>query len=120
MDIALALMAASTLIGASVGLRLKVFVLAPIAILIVLVAAVVLRMHGFESSSGIVIIVACLVLNQAAYILVQIFGLGTSVSYLSLHDVCDSNPSPDRQQDISGSYGKQKPQPPRPPFPQEH
>jgi hypothetical protein len=119
MDIALVLMAASALIGAGVGLRLKVFVLAPIAILIALVAAVVLRMHGFESSSGIAIIVACLVLNQAAYILVQIFGLGTGGSYLSLDDVCDGNPSPGRQQDIHGDYGKQKPQPPGPPSPQE-
>jgi hypothetical protein len=75
MDIALVLLAASALIGATAGLRLKAFALAPIALLIALVSAAVLRLHGFGSGSGIVIVVACLVLNQAAYILVQIFGL---------------------------------------------
>ena len=105
MDIALVLLAASALIGATAGLRLKVFALAPIALLIALVSAAVLRMHGFGSGSGIVIIVACLVLNQAAYILVQIFGLGSRVSDPSLDDVTDGEPGPGREQAVDDDHG---------------
>ena len=68
----LVLLAASALIGAAAGLRLKVFALVPIALLIALVSAAVLHMNGFGPGSGIVIIIACLGLNQAAYILVQL------------------------------------------------
>lgn len=64
--------AASALVGAAAGLRLKVFALVPIALLIALVSAAVLHMNGFGPGSGIVIIIACLGLNQAAYILVQL------------------------------------------------
>ena len=73
MGITLVLLAASALIGAITGLRLKVFALVPIALLIALVSAAVLHMNGFGPGSGIVIIIAGLSLNQAAYILVQIF-----------------------------------------------
>ena len=121
MDIALVLLAASALIGAIAGLRLKVFALAPIALLIALVSAAVLRMHGFGPESGIVIIIACLVLNQAAYILVEIFGFRSSrASYLSLDDVADGEPDPGREQAIDDNYGNQKPAPSRPPFPPEN
>jgi hypothetical protein len=58
MDIALVLLAASALIGATAGLRLKAFALAPIALLIALVSTAVLRLHGFGPGSGIVIIIA--------------------------------------------------------------
>ena len=84
MDIALVLLAASALIGATAGLRLKVFALAPIALLIALVSAAVLRMHGFGSGSGIVIVVACLVLNQAAYILRSSAAIVASIMTLPL------------------------------------
>ena len=120
MGIALVLLAASALIGATAGLRLKVFALAPIALLIALVAAVVLRMHGFEPWSGIVIMVACLVLNQAAYILAQILGLGTRASGLSLDEVAEGVPDPGRQQAIQGGYDKKKPQPLWPSFSPEN
>ena len=120
MDIALILLAASALIGATAGLRFKVFVLAPIALLIALVSAAVLHRHGFGSGSGIVIVVACLVLNQAAYILVQIFGLSFRASDLSLDDVTDGEPGPGREQAVDDDHGDQKPPPSRPPFPPEN
>ena len=120
MDIALVLLAASALIGAAAGLRLKVFALAPIALLIALVSAAVLHMNGFGPGSGIVIIIACLGLNQAAYILVQIFGLRSRASYLSLDDVADGEPGPGREQAIDDDHGDQKPPPSRPPFPPEN
>ena len=102
MDIALVLLAISALIGAIAGLRLKAFALAPIALLIALVAAALLRMHGFGPGRGIVIIIACLVLNQGAYILVEIFGLSSRPSYLSLDNLADGEPNPGREQAIDG------------------
>jgi hypothetical protein len=118
MDIALVLLAASALIGATAGLRLKAFALAPIALLIALVSAAVLRLHGFGPGSGIVIIIACLVLNQAAYILVQIFG--SRASYLSLDDIADGEPGPGREQAVDDDHGDQEPPRSRPLFPPEN
>ena len=70
--IALALLIASALIGAVLSFRFKVFVLGPVALFIAFISAAVLHMNGFGPASGIGIIIACLVLNQAAYILIQI------------------------------------------------
>jgi hypothetical protein len=120
MDIALVLLAASALIGATAGLRLKAIVLAPIALLIVIVSAAVLRMHGFGSVSGIVIVVACLVLNQAAYLLVELLDLKSGVSCLSLDDVTDGEPGPGRKQTVDDDHGDQKPPPSRPFYPPEN
>jgi hypothetical protein len=120
MDIALILLTASALIGATAGLRLKAIALAPIALLIALVSAAVLRMHGFGPGSGIVIIIACVVLNQAAYLLVELLGLRSGVSDLSLDDVADGEPGPGREQAVDDDHGDQKPPPSRPPFPPEN
>ena len=109
MAITLVLLAASALIGAAAGLRLKVFALAPIALLIALVSAAVLHMNGFGSGSGIVIIIACLGLNQAAYILVQLFRLRSRAFNLSLDDVADSEPGPGREHAIDDDHGDEKP-----------
>jgi hypothetical protein len=103
MDIALVLLSTSALIGAIAGLRFKVFVLVPIALLIALVSAAALRMHGFGPGSGIVIIVACLILNQAAYMIVQIFT--TPAAHLLSDDEADSEPSPGREQAVHGDNG---------------
>ena len=73
MDIAPVLLGASALIGAAAGLHFKALALVPIALLIALVSAAVLRKNGFEARGGIVIIIGWLILDQAAYILVQIF-----------------------------------------------
>jgi hypothetical protein len=90
MNIAFVLLAVSALIGASVGFHLKVFALAPIAILLAVFSAAILHRHGFGSGSGIVIVIACLVLNQVAYVVVQIFGLSPSrAPELCLDDVPD-------------------------------
>ena len=66
------LLALSVLTGIAAGLRFQVFVLVPIALSIGLLSAAILRMHGFGSGSGIALTIACLVLDQAAYMLVQI------------------------------------------------
>jgi hypothetical protein len=120
MDIALVLLAASALIGATAGIRLKVFALAPIALLIAFVSAAVLRIHGFGSRSGIAIIVACLILSQAAYVLVQFFGHRSHTSELSLDDATDGEPGHGREQAIDDDQGDQKPPPSRPFFPPEN
>jgi hypothetical protein len=67
------LLALSSLIGAAAGLRFTVFALVPIATSLAFVSAAVLHINGFGAGSGIVVIMACLALNQAAYIIVQIF-----------------------------------------------
>jgi hypothetical protein len=117
MDIALILLAVSALIGAAVGLRLKAIALAPIALLIAVVSAAVLRMHGFGPGSGIIIVIACVVLNQAAYLLVELLGLRSGESYLLWDDVADGEPDPDREQDVDDDHGDKKPPAPRSPLP---
>ena len=110
MDIALILLAASALVGAAAGLQMKALALVPIALLIAVFSAAVLHVNGFEPGSGIVIIIGCLVLNQAAYILVQIFGL-SSRYHLSVDNDADYVPGPGREQVIDGDHGNQKPSP---------
>jgi hypothetical protein len=112
MDIALVLLSTSALIGAIAGLRFKVFVLVPIALLIVLVSAAVLHMHGFGPGSGIAVTVACLVVNQASYTLIQI-GLGASASDLSFDEVTDGKPAPGRKQAVDDDHDDQKSSPSR-------
>ena len=99
----------SALIGAAAGLRYKVFVLVPITMVIVLFSASVLHMHGFRPGSGIFIMVACLVVNQAAYMIVQI--LAPPAPLLS-HDGADGVPSSGGEQAVrgdNGDDGNQKP-----------
>jgi hypothetical protein len=92
----------SALIGAAAGLRFKVFALVPIAILIALASAAVLHKNDFGAASGIATIIACLVANQAAYIIVQIL---TPAANLLSNEVADNEPSPGRQQAIHGDNG---------------
>ncbi|MDR6306593.1 hypothetical protein GGQ85_004326 [Nitrobacter vulgaris] len=105
------LLFSSALIGAAAGLRFKVFALVPIAILIALASAAVLRKNDFGTGSGIATIIACLVVNQAAYIIVQLFTPAAD----SLSDqVADSEPSQGREQGIrsdNGDYRDRKPSP---------
>lgn len=110
--IVLVLLSTSALIGVTAGLRYKVLALVPIALLIILVSAAVLRMHGFGPVSGIVTIVACLVLNQAAYVLIQI-GLRSSASGLSFDKVTDGEPSPGCKHAVDDDHGNQKSPPSR-------
>ena len=110
MDIALILLAASALVGAAAGLQMKALALVPIAAVF---SAAVLHVNGFEPGSGIVIIIGCLVLNQAAYVLVQIFGL-SSRYHLSVDDDADRVPASRREQAIDDNHGNQRPSPFRP------
>ena len=96
MDIVLVLLATSVLAGAAVGFRLKALALVPIALLIAVFSAAILHMNGFGPGSGIATIVACLVSNQAAYVLVQILGPGLA-SDRSLDNVLDGEPHPARR-----------------------
>jgi hypothetical protein len=68
------LLAISGLFGALVGLRFKIFFLVPSALMIAFFSAVVLHMNDFGTWSGTAIVVACLILNQATYLIVQIYG----------------------------------------------
>jgi hypothetical protein len=102
----------SALIGAAAGLRFKVLVLVPIAILIALASAAVLHKNDFGAGSGIATIIACLVVNQAAYIIVQIF---TPAANLLSNEVADGVPGCGREQGVpcdNGGYRDQKPSPP--------
>ena len=101
----------SALIGAAAGLRFKVFVLVPIAVLIAFVSAVVLQINDFGTAIGIATIIGCLVLSQAAYIIVQIF---TPAASLLSNEVSDSDPSSGCEQGVrsdNGDYRNQKPSP---------
>ncbi len=96
------LLITSALIGAAAGLRYKVFVLVPIALLIALGSAAVLHINDFRTESGIATIVACLVLNQAAYMIVQIFA---PTAHLISDDEADSVPRSGREQGVRGNNG---------------
>ena len=67
------LLAISVLFGALAGLRFKIHVLVPSALLIAFFSAAVLHMNDFGPWSGIAIVITCLILNQAAYLIVQIY-----------------------------------------------
>lgn len=114
MDIVLILLAASALVGACAGLRLKALALVPIALLIAVFSAAVLHLNGFGSGSGIAILIACLILNQAAYLLVQVLGFA-GASDPSWDDVTDGKPSADRKQAVDDDHRYQKPAPIFPP-----
>jgi hypothetical protein len=88
------LLAVSLLIGAAAGLRYKVFVLVPIAIFLAFVSAAVLHISGFGSGSAIAVIAACLALNQAAYMIVQMFA---PAAPLISDDRADSVPGAGRE-----------------------
>ena len=75
-DIVFVLLSVSALVGAAAGLRLKALALVPIALMIAVFWAVVLHRIGFGPGSGIGVITASLILNQGAYVLVQILGPG--------------------------------------------
>ena len=114
MAIALILLAASALIGAAAGLHLKALALLPIALLIAIFSAASLHMNGFGSRSGIVIVIVCLILNQAAYLLVQVLGSGLA-SHHSLDHVTHGEPCPGHQQAVDDDHRYQKPAPTFPP-----
>ena len=114
MDIALILLAASAFIGAAAGLHLKALALVPIALLIAVFSAAVLQMNGFGSGAGIAILIACLLLNQATYLFVQVLGSGLA-SPRSLNNVTHREPCPGRQQAIEDDHRGQKPAPTFPP-----
>jgi hypothetical protein len=102
MDIVAILLFTSALVGAAAGLRFKVFVLVPIAVLIAFVSAAVLHGNDFGTGSGIATIIACLVLNQAAYMIVQIF---TPAGNLLSNHVADGVPGCGREQTVRGNNG---------------
>jgi hypothetical protein len=102
MDIVSILLFTSALIGAVAGLRFKVFVLVPIAVLIAVVSSAVLHTNDFGTGSGIATIIACLVLNQAAYVIIQIFIPATNLLF---DDVADGEPSAGREQGVRGDNG---------------
>lgn len=114
MDIVLILLAASALIGAAAGLRLKALALVPVAFLIAVFSAATLHMNGFGPRSGIVIVIGCLILNQAVYLLVQVLG-SRLVSDPSLDNVTDGEPRAGGQQAIEDDHSYQKPAPTFPP-----
>lgn len=92
----------SALIGAAAGLRYKVFVLVPIALMVALGSAAVLRMNDFGAGSGITTIIACLALNQATYMIVQIFA---PAAHLISDDGADGVPSSGREQAVHDNHG---------------
>lgn len=97
----------SALIGAAASLRYTVFVLVPIALLIALGSAAVLRVNEFGTGSGIATITACLVLNQAAYMIVQIFTPAALIS----DDGTDGEPSSGREQGVHDDNGNDNQKP---------
>ncbi len=100
--IVLVLLFTSALIGAAAGLRFKVFVLVPIALLVSFVSAVVLHENDFGAGSGNATIIVCLVLSQAAYIIVQIL---TPANRLIPDDVANDEPSTDREHGVRSDNG---------------
>jgi hypothetical protein len=80
--------------GVVAGLRFKIFVLVPSALMIAFFSAAVLHMNDFGPGSGIAIVIACLILNQAAYLFIQIY---TPAFPLLSNKMANSVPSPCRE-----------------------
>ncbi len=108
MAIALIFLAASALIGAAAGLYLKALALVPIASLLAVFSAAALHVNGFGPRSGIFIVIGCLILNQAAYLVVQVLG-SRLVSDPSFDNVTDGEPRAGRQHAIEDDHSYQKP-----------
>jgi hypothetical protein len=69
MSAVIALLALSALIGFALGTSFSSFAIAAASIALAALSAAVLQIAGFGALSGIAIIVACLTLNQLAYVM---------------------------------------------------
>jgi phosphotransferase system glucose/maltose/N-acetylglucosamine-specific IIC component len=87
--IILILLALSTMLGTATGLTFKVQGLIPVSILIAILAAVALHSAGFGPVGGVLVIVACLVVAQLAYLSATFFLYKRE---LSLEDEIDGDP----------------------------
>ena len=99
MTAALYLLLASFIVGVATGLFFRVWALLLISPTIAILATVVLQTADFGFRTGIPIVVACLVVNQMAYL------LASFVMYrglLSAQDEVDGSPGERGERDVRG------------------
>lgn len=95
MNIVLIALTASTLLGLAIGLVFRVWIMAPIALLVAFASAIVLHSHGFGFVEGVLVTVACLFANQAAYLIAATL-VSPAPKFLT-GDTVDDDPGDDRK-----------------------
>jgi hypothetical protein len=96
---ALYLPLASFIVGLATGLFFRVWALLLISPMITILAAVVLQTADFGFWTGIPVIVACLVVNQIAYLLAS---FARHRGLLSAQDEVDGSPGERGEHDVRG------------------
>ncbi len=112
MDVILILFALSAALGCATGLRFNVFAMAAVSMLIALGSAIVLRAYGFSATGGILVVAACLLTSQIAYISSVFFESGAETL---ADDISGDAPDNDREGNVSNGENGQNRCPPWPP-----
>lgn len=98
MNVVWLVVAASALLGLATGLGLRVWAMVPVSLAVALVSAWVANSQGFGFTDGVLAVMACLFVCQAAYIAVWITGQGPE-KFLA-DDAIDDKPDDDREDGI--------------------
>jgi hypothetical protein len=95
-------LSASALLGLATGLVFRVRAMGPVSLIVALGSAIALNRYGFGFTRGILTVVACLFVSQAAYFAATIFAQ-RRVEVASLVDgAVDDPPGGDGKRDIGG------------------
>jgi hypothetical protein len=89
------LLAVSALIGFALGTSFSWFAIAASSVGTAVLSSMILQIHGFSSLPGIAVVVACLTINQMAYL--------TRPSWL-FEEQADKEPSQDSDSDSEIAY----------------
>lgn len=88
--------AASALLGLISGLIFRVWAMAPVSLIVAVVSAVVLHLHGFGFLKGVLSVTACLFITQGSYFIASVFVARRSLPRFLAEDSVDNNPGDNR------------------------
>ena len=110
-------LAISVLLGAALGLVLRVWAVALASLLIAGLSAAYLQMQGFGAVSGIAAATCCLVACQLGYVMASfVSARGTAPLLSAQHDI-DGEPGDGRHNGVGQDNGEHDERHPRPPLP---
>jgi hypothetical protein len=97
------LLALSALIGFAIGTSFSWLTIAASSAAIAVLSSAILQIQGFGAVPGIALVVACLTVNQMAY-LVGVFGRSSGL----FQKQADKEPSQRGNNDVAGKPGQQQ------------
>jgi hypothetical protein len=97
MIIVLVALAVSALLGLAIGLVFRVWANAIAAPIIAFGSAIALASHGFGFFEGVLVTVACLVVNQAAYLVGAVLESRVGIANFLADDMHDDEPGDNRE-----------------------